>query len=57
MVEGRDGAGFTPEALQPLRARSHLGWQHLEGNVAPELRVRRAVDLAIPPATITALTR
>jgi len=38
-----DDAGLALEALQPLRARGHLGGQDLEGHVAPELRVGRPV--------------
>jgi hypothetical protein len=57
VVESSDGAGFAPEALQPLRARGHLDRQHLERDLAPELRVRRAVDRAIPPVPIAAVMR
>jgi hypothetical protein len=48
VVEGGERLRLALEALEPLRARGHLGRQHLEGHVAPELRVGRAVDLAHP---------
>ena len=48
VIEGGEGLRLAPEALQPLRARGHLGRQHLERHVAPELRVGGAVDLAHP---------
>ena len=34
------------EAGEPLGVLRHLGGQHLEGHLAPELRVGGAVDLA-----------
>jgi len=49
VVEGGERFCLTPESLEPLRARGHPGGQHLEGHVAPELRVGGAVDLT-PPA-------
>ena len=48
VVEGGQRLGLAPEALEPLRARGHLGGQHLERHVATELRVGGAVDLAHP---------
>ena len=48
VVEGGEGLGLALEALEPLRVGGHLGRQHLEGHVAPELRVGRAVHLAHP---------
>jgi hypothetical protein len=48
VVESGDRAGLALEALEPLRARRHLGRQHLEGHVAAELGVGGAVDLAHP---------
>jgi len=48
VVEGGEGLCLAPEALQALGARSHLGWQHLERDLAPELRVGGAVDRTHP---------
>ena len=48
VVEGRESLGLALEALQALRVRGHLGRQHLEGDLAPELRVGGAVDLPHP---------
>ena len=48
MVESGERLRLAPEALEPLRARGHLGRQHLERDVAAELRVGGAVHLAHP---------
>ena len=46
VVERREQLRLAAEAGQPLGILRHLGGQHLEGHLAPELRVRGAVDLA-----------
>ena len=39
VVKGGESLRLTPETLQPLGIRGHLGGQDLQGHVAPELRV------------------
>ena len=46
MVKSGERLRLAAEALEPVRARGHLGRQHLERNVAPELGVGGAVHLA-----------
>jgi len=48
VVEGGQRLRLPPEALDPLRARGHLGGQHLKGHVAPEPGFGGAVHLAHP---------
>ena len=48
MVERCDGTCLALEALDPLRARGHLGREHLEGYVTMQLRVGGAVHLSHP---------
>ena len=45
MVQRGDGAGFALEAREAIGIARRLGGQHLERDVAAELRVGRAVDL------------
>jgi hypothetical protein len=49
VVERGEELGLAPEPGETLRIARHLGGKHLEGDVAAELRVLRAVDLAHPP--------
>ena len=51
MIERRDRLGFALEAGQAIRRRGHVLGQHLEGDVAAETRVARAVHLAHPART------
>ena len=46
MVEGGDGAGFALEAGEPIGIARQLGGQHLERDVAAELRIGGAIHLA-----------
>ena len=46
VVERGERLRFTLEALEPLLARSHLGRQHLDSHLTPELGVLGTVDLA-----------
>ena len=46
MVEGGDGPRLALEAREPIGIARHLRGQHLEGDVAPELGVVRAIHLA-----------
>jgi hypothetical protein len=48
VVEGRDRPRLPLEAFESLGTRRHLRRQHLEGDVAVELRVGGTVDLAHP---------
>jgi hypothetical protein len=48
MIESSERLRLAPEALEPLRARGHPGRQHLERDLAAELGVHRAIDLAHP---------
>lgn len=50
MVQGGQRLRLALEALQPLGVRGHLGRQDLQGHVAAELGVRRAINLAHAPA-------
>ena len=46
VVQGREGLGFALEAGEPIRVvRERLG-QHLDRDVPPQVRVRRAIHLA-----------
>jgi hypothetical protein len=57
VVEGGEQLRLPPEAREALGIAGHLRGQHLDGHVAPELRVRGAVHLAHPPAPRAAVTR
>ena len=46
VVELGERLGLPSKAAEPLGIPRHLGGQHLEGDVAAELRVVRAIDLA-----------
>ena len=46
MVQGRRGAGFLLEAAHAIGIFRKSGRQHLDGDVASEPRVTRAIDLA-----------
>ena len=46
MVERRHRAGLALETTAAVRVACHVGGQDLEGDVAPEARVTRPVDLA-----------
>ncbi len=46
MVEGRHGAGLELEPTAPVGIAGHVDGQDLDGDVAPEPRVTRPVDLA-----------
>ncbi len=46
VVEGGDGAGLALETGEALRVVGEVRGQHLEGDLAPELRVDGAIDLA-----------
>ncbi len=46
MVERGEGLGLALEAREALGIARHVGGQHLERDVASELRVGRAIDLA-----------
>ena len=48
VVEGGERSGLALESVEPLRVGRHFCRQGLERDVAPELRVGRAVDLAHP---------
>ena len=48
VVEGREGARFPPETLEPRGIGRDLGWQDLEGDAAVEPRVAGEKDLAHP---------
>jgi hypothetical protein len=51
MREGGGGPGLALEALQPVGVCGDVLRQDLEGDLAIELGVARAVDLAHPPGT------
>ena len=46
MIQRRGGAGFLLEAMEALRIGRECGWKNLDGDVAPEPRIARAIDLA-----------
>jgi hypothetical protein len=48
-LQRREGLGFALEPRQTFAISGNRVGQDLDGNVAPRLRVARAVDLA-PPA-------
>ncbi len=48
MVQRRQHAGFALEARQPVAVRGEPRRQHLDGDIAAQLRVARAIDLAHP---------
>ena len=56
MVEGREHLGFPLKARQAIRIASHRGGQHLDRHRPLQVAVGRAIDLAIPPAPICAVT-
>jgi hypothetical protein len=51
MIQRGERAGFALEALQALRVAGDVVGQYLEGDVASELRVVGAIDLAHAPGT------
>ncbi len=46
MVEGREHFGFALEARQAIRIASHRGGQHLDRNLAFQIRVGGLIHLA-----------
>ena len=48
VVEGGNATGLTAESFEPIGIGGHSGRQHLEGDIASESRVVRAIDLAHP---------
>ena len=54
MRERGDGLGLALEARERVGVRGQLRGEDLDGDLAVELRVARAVDLAHPPAPIGA---
>ena len=48
MIERRQELGFTVEAGDAIGVDGKGGGQHLDGDVAIQLRVARAIDLAHP---------
>src|SRR5262249_56840552 len=48
MIQRGQDLGFTFEPGQVITIDSEFGWQHLEGDVAIQLRVTRAKHLAHP---------
>src|SRR5258705_13903220 len=48
MVQGGEELSFALEPREPLRVLSHRGQQHLDRDVAIQLRVARAIHLAHP---------
>jgi len=48
VVERREDLGFSLEAGQPIGICRNCCWQHLKRNLALQVRVGRAVDLAHP---------
>jgi hypothetical protein len=48
VVERGEEMGLAAEAGQALRILCHLGREHLDRHVSPELRVRGPVDLSHP---------
>ncbi len=45
VVDGGEGLGLAPEAVEAVAVGGHLARDHFEGDIAPQLRVGRAVDL------------
>jgi hypothetical protein len=54
MVQRRGGAGFLLEAAQALGVPGEGCRQNLYGDVAPETRIARAIDLAHAPGAKSA---
>ena len=51
VVEGRDGSGLVLEAAEAVRVRGAVGGYDLDGDIAAETGVARAVHLAHPSGT------
>jgi hypothetical protein len=46
MIQRGQSARLATEARQPLRVARELGRQGFDGDIAPELAIVRAIDLA-----------
>ena len=56
MIQCRERLRFAPKARNPFRIGDEQIWQNLKRDLASELRVSRAIDLAMPPTPIWAVT-
>jgi hypothetical protein len=48
VIQGREQVGLATEPREPLRVGGHTGWEDFERDIARQLGVARAVDLAHP---------
>ena len=51
VVQRSDGLGFALEAGNPVGIPGERSGQHLDRDISIQLRIRRAVDLPLPPMT------
>ena len=45
MIQGGEDLRFALKASQPVGVSRQRGWENLDGDLALQLRVRRAIDL------------